>query len=96
MARLISSLLAMAALAVTANAYAADATGAIQAIDAKARTITLADGKVYVLPSNFDLAKLKVGQTIKVTFSVKVGQNIAGGIAPIEAPKDAGIVAPCD
>ena len=92
----ISGIVAMVALTVTTYAYAADATGAIRAIDAKARTITLADGKVYVLPKTFDPAKLKVGQTIKVTFSVQTGQNIAGAIAPIDAPRDGGIVVPCD
>jgi len=93
MAPLTSGLVAILALTLAANAYAADATGAIQSIDAKSRTVTLTDGKVYVLPSKFDAAQLKVGQTIKVTFSVKRGRNIA---ASIEGQRDAGIVAPCD
>jgi hypothetical protein len=74
-------------------AHAADATGAIKTIDTKARTVTLTDGKVYVLPDKFDAAQLKVGQTIKVTFSMKAGRNLAASIAPIG---DGGIVAPCD
>ena len=96
MTRRISALLGMVGLTLATHAYAAEASGAIQVIDVKARTITLADGKLYVLPRKFDPATLKVGQTIKVTFSVRMGRNIAGAIGPIEGQKDAGIVVPCD
>ena len=45
------------------GAFAAEAKGAIQSVDVTAGTVTLADGKTYKLPAEFDAASLQVGQT---------------------------------
>jgi hypothetical protein len=50
------------------SAFGAEATGAIQSIDPAAGTVTLADGKVYKLPAEFDAATLQVGQEVTITF----------------------------
>jgi Cu/Ag efflux protein CusF len=60
---------AFAVLAATTMAFAADATGNITKIDAAAKSVTLADGKVYVFPATVDITKLKVGDKVKVTFT---------------------------
>jgi Cu/Ag efflux protein CusF len=60
--------------------FAADASGAIKAIDTKAMTITLEDGKVYYLPADFKIADLKVGEKVTVTFDVKGDKNEASAV----------------
>jgi hypothetical protein len=52
----------------TISAYAAEATGTIQAIDPAAGTVTLADGKVFKLPAEFDAAMLQVGADVTITY----------------------------
>ena len=63
-------------------AYAADATGAIQSIDATAGTVTLADGTVYVLPAGFDSAAFKVGDQVKITYEEADGKMNATLVEP--------------
>jgi len=52
----------------TVAGYAAEAKGAITAIDPAAGTVTLADGQIYKLPAQFDAASLQVGQDVTVTY----------------------------
>lgn len=63
---------AAALLATSIGAYAASSpdTGVIKAIDAKAMTMTLADGVAYKLPANFKVASLKVGEKVTVTWKM--------------------------
>jgi Cu/Ag efflux protein CusF len=49
-------------------------TGAIKSIDAKANTITLADGKTFILPKGFKLETLKAGEKVVVAYEVKSGK----------------------
>ena len=63
-------------------AYAADATGAIQTIDATAGTVTLADGTVYVLPAGFDAASFQVGDEVKITYEEADGKMNATTVEP--------------
>ena len=63
-------------------AFAADATGAIQSIDATAGTVTLEDGTVYVLPAGFDSATFKVGDQVKITYDEADGKMTATEIVP--------------
>ena len=49
-------------------ALAAEVSGAITSVDAAAGTVTLDDGKTYVLPSDFDVATLKAGVKVNITF----------------------------
>jgi Cu/Ag efflux protein CusF len=66
----------------TIAAIAAEATGAITSIDTAANTVTLEDGKVYVLPTGFDAASIKVGDKVKVTFDEADGKMTATEVVP--------------
>ena len=57
-----------AVAASTVAGYAAEAKGAITAIDPAAGTVTLADGQTYKLPAQFDAASLQVGQDVTITY----------------------------
>lgn len=63
------------------GAFAADATGAIKAVDAKAMTVTLEDGVVYKLPASVKADSLKVGEKVMVTFDKKGDVNEATAVA---------------
>lgn len=58
--------LAPAAFAATAHS----ATGAIKSYDAKAHSITLADGSTYMLPSSFK-GHLKAGEKVQISWVMK-------------------------
>ena len=66
----------------TFAAFAAEATGAIKSIDMTAKTVTLEDGKVYVLPTNFDTASIKVGDKVKINFDEADGKMTATEVVP--------------
>jgi Protein of unknown function (DUF1344) len=57
----------------TIAGYAAEASGSIQSIDVAAGTVTLADGKTYQLPADFDAASLQVGQDVTITYDQGAG-----------------------
>lgn len=57
-----------------------DVSGTIKAIDAKAMTVTLEDGKVYQLPTGFKLDAFKVGEKVKITSEMKSGKNDASAM----------------
>ena len=67
-AKLASVVLLATTLGFGAAAFAAptDTTGTIKAIDAKAYSVTLADGTVYLLPKTFKLADFKIGEKVKL------------------------------
>lgn len=44
-------------------------SGTIKSIDAKAHSVTLADGHVYALPSSVKMQALKVGEKLKLSLS---------------------------
>jgi Cu/Ag efflux protein CusF len=52
-------------------ATAHNSTGAIKAYDAKAHSITLADGTTYKLPTKFKASDLKVGEKVEVSWVMK-------------------------
>jgi len=66
MKKILTPVVAGFALLAAGFAFAADATDAIKAIDATARTITLNDNKVYAFPANVDISKVKVGDKVKM------------------------------
>jgi Cu/Ag efflux protein CusF len=66
----------------TFAAMATEATGAIKSIDMTARTVTLEDGKVYVLPTGFDTASIKVGDKVKINFDEAGGKMTATEVMP--------------
>ena len=66
----------------TFAAFAAEATGAVKSIDMTAKTVTLEDGKIYVLPTGFDTASIKVGDKVKITFDEADGKMTATEVVP--------------
>ena len=63
-------------------AATAPAVGAIKAIDAKNDSITLVDGKTYMLPKGFKLNTLKVGEKVSVKWELQNGKNVATAVTP--------------
>ena len=63
-------------------AFAAEATGAITAIDPTALTVTLDDGNTYALPASVDVATLAVGAKVKITFDEADGKKTATAVEP--------------
>ncbi|MFZ5709087.1 MAG: DUF1344 domain-containing protein [Pseudomonadota bacterium] len=65
-------------------AFAATApdVGAIKAIDAKAGSITLVDGKTFMLPKGFKVNTLKVGEKVSVKWELQNGKNVASAVTP--------------
>ena len=49
------------------------ANGTIKALDAKAMTVTLEDGSVYMLPAGFKISGFKVGEKVTLTWEMKNG-----------------------
>ncbi|WP_413868401.1 DUF1344 domain-containing protein [Albidovulum sp.] len=63
-------LVLVTALGATSAAYASETTtGMIKSFDMKARTLTLEDGTIYMLPGAFKDPGLKVGEKISVLWN---------------------------
>jgi Cu/Ag efflux protein CusF len=82
---LIPAFAAIIAASTVAYAAASTDTGVIQSIDTKAKTVTLADGKVFSLAKSIKLSKLKVGENVTVTFETKGDKNTASKIVETKA-----------
>ncbi|MFZ1725507.1 MAG: DUF1344 domain-containing protein [Albidovulum sp.] len=54
--------------------------GAIKSIDAKAHSVTLADGTVYMLPAGFKESDLKVGEKVSIAWDMKGTQHEASAV----------------
>lgn len=67
---------------ISSAAFAASANenGVIKTIDAKANTITLADGKTFVLPAGFVITTLKAGEKVAVVYDMKNNQMVASSV----------------
>ena len=63
---------------------ATTAEGTIKSIDMKAHTLTLSDGKVYILPANFKDPGLKVGEKVSVAWAMKGTQHEATAVTVIK------------
>lgn len=61
-----AAIAASLAFAPVAFAAAQHATGTVKAFDAKAMTLTLADGSVYSLPKAFKNPGLKAGEKVTI------------------------------
>jgi len=74
MRKLLVPAAAAALLATSALSFAATpqhATGTVKAYDAKAQTLTLADGDVYMLPKVFKNPGLKAGEKVSINWQMK-------------------------
>ena len=82
MKRMIIATAAAVAL-MTGVAFAETDTGVIRKIDPKSDAITLKDGNTFTLAEGTEAESLKVGQTVKVTFAVKLGKMVATKIVVV-------------
>jgi Cu/Ag efflux protein CusF len=64
---------AAALLALLGSAYAATVEGTIKAVDPDTKSITLDDGKIYQLPPQASVDRLKVGTKVAVTIDDTTG-----------------------
>jgi hypothetical protein len=73
---------ALAATFVAGAALAADQsdTGAIKTIDQAKHQLTLADGKVFQLPTAWESTGFKAGDKVKVTYEMKGSQMVASAV----------------
>ena len=67
-----------------AFAAAEHAIGAIKALDLKASTVTLANGKIYVLPKGFKAPDLKTGEKIDITWAKIDGKDVATAVTIVK------------
>ena len=51
-----------------ASAKAHETTGRIKSVDAAARTLTLTDGKTFVLPADLTASSVKKGEHVRVSY----------------------------
>ncbi|WP_378949565.1 DUF1344 domain-containing protein [Mesorhizobium sp. ANAO-SY3R2] len=63
----------IASLAFIGTAYAADVEGTVQAVDPATKSITLEDGKTYVVPESISIEGLAAGAKVKVTVDDTTG-----------------------
>ncbi|EJZ22843.1 DUF1344 domain-containing protein (plasmid) [Rhizobium sp. Pop5] len=73
---------AMLVLAPISAAFAAQTSGTITAITKNADTITLSDGKTYVLPEGIEDTKLRVGEKVQLTYADKGGKAVVSHLVP--------------
>ncbi|MBB3594862.1 putative cupredoxin-like copper-binding protein [Rhizobium sp. BK529] len=73
---------AMLVLAPISTAFAAQTSGTITAISKNADTITLSDGKTYVLPEGIEDTKLSVGEKVQLTYADKGGKAVVSHLVP--------------
>ncbi|WP_269930587.1 DUF1344 domain-containing protein [Aminobacter sp. HY435] len=69
----------IASLAFIGAAYAADVEGTVQSVDPATRSITLEDGKTYVVPESISVEGLAAGAKVKVTVD-----DTSGAVTAIE------------
>ena len=84
MRKFLIPLMLVASVGVSSMALAATpstAHGAIQSMDSKACTVTLADKAVYQFAPKCDFAKLKVGENVAITWTLNGKVNQASAIA---------------
>ncbi|MER8595819.1 MULTISPECIES: DUF1344 domain-containing protein [unclassified Mesorhizobium] len=68
------------ALASSTGAFAKATTGTIASVDKSGDSITLSDGKTFILPEGIEAETLKVGEKVVVTYSIKAGKLAVSSI----------------
>lgn len=81
MTRTILPILTAVAVLTATGAYAAQTSGSIKSMDTKARTMTLANGRVFHLPPSYDMSKLSTNEKVIVTYHNRHGRHMATAAA---------------
>jgi hypothetical protein len=74
MKKVLAAVTGAALLLAAGVAVAADVKGAITAVNAQGRTVTI-NGVAYTFPANVDMAGLAVGQTVSLTYATANNVN---------------------
>jgi Cu/Ag efflux protein CusF len=82
MRKLVIPAAAIALMAATSFAFAADAKGTIKTIDTTKSMITLDNGSSYWAPASVKLSKFKVGQKVDVTYTMAKGKMEISTVKP--------------
>ncbi len=82
MRKLVIPAAAVALLAATSFAFAADAKGMIKSIDTAKDTMTLDTGATYWAPASVKLSGFKVGQKVDVTYTQANGKMEISAVKP--------------
>jgi|SwirhirootsSR3_FD_contig_31_13659880_length_452_multi_5_in_0_out_0_1 hypothetical protein len=77
---LVTAVFAASILSTTAFAASSD-VGPIKAIDAAKHQLTLSDGKIFLLPATWNAAGFKVGDKVKVTYTMQGGKMMASDVS---------------
>jgi len=62
-------------------ALAAEVTGKITAVDAATHAVTMDDGHSYVMPADIDVADLKIGLEVTLTYEEKDGVRTVSALS---------------
>ncbi len=83
---LIAALLATASIFSPLNSWAqsADVEATIKAVDAKALSFTLDDGKIYKVPEEFNFEGLKAGVKVLVFYTVVDGNRVVDDLEIVQ------------
>ena len=75
----------LATMLISSAAFAATmgATGVIKSINLKHHTVTLVNGRTYVLPAKFSLKSLKNGEKVSIAYIVKNKHFVASSVKAI-------------
>ncbi|WP_429809919.1 DUF1344 domain-containing protein [Ensifer sp. B1-9] len=82
--RILPGLLVSTLFAASALAAPLSTTGVVKSIDQAKDDIVLQSGETFTLPTKFNFKKLKVGETVKITY-VKQGNKMVA--SKVEAMK---------
>jgi len=82
MRKLVVPTAAIAVVAATSFAFAADAKGMIKSIDTMKDTMTLDTGATYWAPSSVKLSTFKVGEKVDVTYTQANGKMEISAVKP--------------
>ena len=85
MTKTLAAGLAMAAILAFASAVSAEeVSGTIKSYDASARTVTLSDGRNYILDQGLSDQQVKGGTKVKFVFEKRKGKKVVTQILPAE------------
>ena len=74
-----------AVVAASSLAFAAQTvTGTVKSYSAKAHTIALEDGTIYMVPKKFKNPGLKPGTKVSIVWETKKGKNVADKVTVVK------------
>jgi Cu/Ag efflux protein CusF len=78
------SIVAVGLSATISTAAMMSATGVVKAVDTKHDSITLTDGKVYVLGEGFEAETFKIGEKVSIKFEKRNGKMVASSVNAVK------------